>query len=414
MNKQEIKELFVSTRRKSTELCTPLETEDFVVQPIEDVSPPKWHLGHTTWFFEKFILENFEPNYKPFHRSYNFLFNSYYETAGVRVVRATRGNLSRPTVKEIMAYRNNVDERMLELLSVSNDKKVWELTELGLHHENQHQELLLTDIKYILAVNPLLPVYNQNPGKQTKQEGTTAEMNFLGVDEGLYEVGYGGTKFHYDNEEASHQVFLQGFNILSRCISNQEYLEFMQDGGYQNFRLWLSEGWEWVKQNEVRAPLYWTENDSAWHYFTLNGLQPLDPSAPVTHISYFEADAFARWKGMRLPTEFEWEVACKKTNGSMKKANLLGRNYLHPVAPQEGNKQLIGDVWEWTSSAYLAYPGYEQPNGAIGEYNGKFMANQMVLRGGSCVTPDEHIRMTYRNFFQTDKRWQFTGFRLVK
>jgi ergothioneine biosynthesis protein EgtB len=410
MTQEQLAKLFEETRLTSVNICEPLETEDTVVQPIEDISPPKWHLGHTTWFYEKFILEKFENNFKPYNEAYNYLFNSYYESAGVRAVRSTRGNLSRPLYKEVLAYRENVNDRMLSLLSKKVDTEVLQLLELGIHHENQHQELLLTDIKYILGVNPLLPGYKTMPDNEIMNI-PSLDLEFLPLEEGMYNIGNNGSSFCYDNELPTHKAHIASIAISNRCITNAEFLEFIKDAGYERFDLWLSEGWTWLKENQITAPLYWFKNEGKWKYFTLHGLQDLHPNAPVAHISYFEADAFAHWKQMRLPTEFEWEIASVQFTNT-NKANLLGNGILTPVPAQ--NYDFIGNVWEWTLSSYLPYPGYKQPDGAIGEYNGKFMINQMVLRGGSCVTPDAHIRNSYRNFFQTDKRWQFSGFRLVK
>jgi len=392
-----------------------------VVQPITDVSPPKWHLGHMTWFFENFILiEHFE-NYKLFDERLNYIFNSYYESQGPRILRSNRGNITRPGVETILAYRRYVDEHMEQLLQTPLNQEVQDFIIIGLHHEQQHQELLLTDIKYILGTNPVFPVYSKSEIKNRKskienRKSKISEAGWLNFDEGIYEIGYKGDGFCFDNELGVHKVFLQDFSLQDRLVTNGEYLEFVQAGGYEHFEYWLSEGWEWAKQLEVKAPLYWYERDGKWYQYTLGGLREIALDEPVTHVSYFEADAFARWKGLRLPTEFEWEVACKLThNGIPETSNFLESGHHHPIGQQhEQDTQMLGNVWEWTGSAYLPYPDYPRLKGALGEYNGKFMVNQMVLRGGSCATPRSHIRPTYRNFFQTDKRWQFTGFRLAK
>lgn len=377
---------YTTVRKRSEQICSPLQTEDYVVQPVADVSPPKWHLGHTTWFFETFILKPNVIGYQEFNSEYNYVFNSYYESVGVRVIRTNRGNLSRPTVQDIYAYREYVDTAMEKLLSCEVSAELHELLTLGFYHEEQHQELLWTDIKYILGHNPLFPAYADHyPGKGEK---VTAEAVFIGIKSGLYEIGHEGEGFYFDNELGRHTVYLPDFEISSEPVTNAEYLEFIQDGGYQNFRFWHAEGWDWVKSNEIKAPLYWHLMEEKWCNYTLGGIQKLDLQAAVCHINYFEAAAFASWKGLRLPTEFEWEVASEKFNW--------------------------GGVWEWTNSAYLPYPGFVTAPGAIGEYNGKFMVNQMVLRGASAVTSPNHSRKTYRNFFQTSARWQYTGLRLAR
>ncbi len=377
--------------RKQTErICVPLLTEDYVPQPVVDVSPPKWHLGHTTWFFETFVLKKFVPAYRPFHPGFAYLFNSYYNNEGDRVLRHHRGDLSRPSVEEIYLYRAYVDNAIEAfILNEKNDQmERWsEVLVIGLNHEQQHQELLWTDIKYILSANPLFPVYSpESPFSGEKESGKP--MGFITVDEGLYEIGFDGSGFCFDNELKRHKVYLHSYGIADRLVTNAEYIEFMESGGYDDFNLWHDEGWKWVRENRIEAPLYWYRHDGEWMQFTLSGLKPVVPGEVLKHISFYEAYAFAQWRGMRLPTEQEWEAASCLFEWGLR--------------------------WEWTASPYTAYPGYEKAPGAIGEYNGKFMINQMVLRGASVATPKGHSRTTYRNFFHPHLRWQFTGIRLAK
>lgn len=404
---------YKSVRKKSLEICKPLSDEDFVVQPIEDVSPPKWHLGHTTWFFETFILSKYDKGYKKFHEKYNYLFNSYYEGAGERIYRSHRGNMTRPTVEEIYKYRNYVDNAMNEFLDKQQEmsSRLAYLLEIGLQHEQQHLELLITDIKYILGNNPLFPVYQEEIHINGSHSSNPA--NFITIEGGIYEIGASTPDFKFDNELGVHQVYLHPFQFMDRLITNGEYLEFIESGGYKSFQYWLSEGWDWINLNQIEAPLYWFKIENKWYHYTLQGLHEVIVHEPVTHINYFEADAFANWKKMRLLTEFEWEAACKILHNNIPgEANFLDNGTFKPIAAK--SDQMYGDVWEWTQSAYLPYPYFEKEEGALGEYNGKFMVNQMVLRGGSCATMKNHIRPTYRNFFHPDKRWQFTGIRLAE
>jgi ergothioneine biosynthesis protein EgtB len=378
-------ETYKQVRQHTEAICKPLQTEDYVVQPVVDVSPPKWHIGHTSWFFETFILKEYVPGYKEFDPSYNYVFNSYYETIGARVIRTDRGNLTRPTVADIYRYRQHVDEAMCTFLGSKYEPSVEEVLMLGLNHEQQHQELLWTDIKYILGHNPLFPAYDIGHSLQEISNGLNG---FVSIPAGLYNIGYTGNGFCFDNELAAHKVYLQDFELAAQLVTNGEYIDFINDGGYTDHRHWHAEGWEWVKSNNIQSPMYWHFIDDQWYHYTLAGLVPLNLKETLNHISFYEASAFASWKGMRLPTEFEWEVACKNINW--------------------------GTRWEWTESAYLPYPGFSKAPGAIGEYNGKFMVNQKVLRGASVVTSPGHSRATYRNFFHPYLRWQYTGIRLAK
>lgn len=378
-------DLFLETRKFTESICAPLEVEDYVVQPIVDVSPPKWHLGHTTWFFEEFILKPHAENYQLFDADFAFVFNSYYESIGKRVVRSDRGNLSRPSVQKVYEYRRYVTRAITSLFEDSPDESLAGLLEIGIHHEKQHQELLLTDIKYILGNNPLLPGYSENFEEHTPE---MHEQEWISLDEGIYEIGHHTDDFCYDNELGRHKVYLHAYEISNKLVTNTDFIAFIKDGGYSRFEYWHAEGLDWVKQNNIIAPLYWHLINDQWHHYTLGGLQQLQAETPVTHISYYEAFAFSQWKGARLPTEFEWEAA---------------QQYFP-----------WGRRWEWTESAYLPYPGFAKPDGALGEYNGKFMVSQKVLRGGSVATPTKHTRPTYRNFFHPGLRWQFTGLRLAR
>ncbi|QLE01746.1 ergothioneine biosynthesis protein EgtB [Galbibacter sp. BG1] len=376
---------FLQTRQATEEICAPLTQEDYVVQPTVDVSPPKWHLGHTTWFFEEFILKKYVENYKEFDPQFSFLFNSYYESMGERVLRTNRGNLTRPSVEEVYRYRDYVTNHLSEFLDDHANDEIAKLITIGIHHEKQHQELLFTDIKYILGNNPLLPHFSETFEENLIEK---QKSKWIKIPEGIYEIGHATTDFCFDNELGKHKVFLHKYKISNKLVTNAEYLEFIEDGGYSNFAYWHAEGWDWVQQNAIKNPLYWHFIDNEWHQYTFKGLKPLDLEAPVTHISYYEAFAYAEWRGLRLPTEFEWEVA---------------QDYFD-----------WGKRWEWTESAYVPYPFYKKEPGALGEYNGKFMVNQKVLRGASVVTSKDHSRYTYRNFFHPHLRWQFTGIRLAK
>ncbi|MGB5248297.1 MAG: ergothioneine biosynthesis protein EgtB [Gammaproteobacteria bacterium] len=398
---------FQAVRQQSRDLCGSLAAEDMVVQTIPDVSPTKWHLAHVSWFFERFILSQRLPGYRPFDERYDFLFNSYYYTAGQMHARTQRGLLSRPTVAEIMAYREHIDEAMLRLLSSDNSADLGFLVTLGIHHEQQHQELILTDIKHVLAANPLEPAYLPAAERPAAEAGPLTFMPFPG---GIVEIGNDAQAFCFDNETPVHRVWIESFQLGNRPVSNGEYREFVREGGYQTCELWLSDGWATVQQEAWQYPLYW--DASLETQFTLNGRQPVDPEAPVCHLSYYEADAYARWAGARLPSEAEWEVAARHFPVT---GNFADSGVFDPCAAAgTGPQQLFGDVWEWTSSAYAPYPGFEPLDGSLGEYNGKFMCNQMVLRGGSCATPADHIRPSYRNFFYPHQRWQFTGLRLAR
>lgn len=410
MNKS-LTEFYREVRSATEKLTSLLNPEDTVIQPVGDVSPPKWHLAHTSWFFEQFVLTVHNKEYKVFHPDYKFYFNSYYEEVGERVIRDQRGFESRPLLKEIMEYRKYVDLHMIRFMSDLSSVEVKDLIVLGLNHEQQHQELLVTDIKFILGKQPFFPPYFniQRSNELTEQR----EAEWLEFDEGLYEIGHSGNGFAFDNESKRHKVFLYPFRISDQPVTNAEWLEFMGDGGYGNFRHWLSDGWEWVKKSGAQAPEFWHEKDGQWFNYTMYGLEPVDTAAPVTHINFYEADAFARWSGYRLPSEHEWEVAATEAEPEINESKgFLESGVLEPEPLS--SPRFSGNVWEWTNSAYLAYPFYKQSEGALGEYNGKWMSGQMVLRGGSCATPKSHYRHTYRNFFQPEKRWQFTGLRLAQ
>lgn len=378
-------ERFMTVRDHTERLADPLSPEDQTVQSMPDASPTKWHLAHTTWFFETFVLKPFAPRYQAFDPAYEYLFNSYYEAVGPRHPRPQRGMITRPGVEEILAYRRYVSEEMVKLLH-AGDNRIEPLVELGLHHEQQHQELVLMDAKHLLSLNPSHPSYSAAAPALSPQDGALGWREFAG---GLQEIGHGGPGFAFDNEGPRHRVWLEPFALAARPVTCGDYLAFIDDAGYRRPELWLSAGWDCVNQRGWEAPLYWRRDGQDWHVFTLAGMKPVDPAEPVCHVSAFEAAAFAKWAGKRLPREQEWEIAAGSTSG-------------------------VGQVWEWTASPYIAYPGYREPAGAIGEYNGKFMANQMVLRGGCAFTPPGHVRPTYRNFFPADARWMFGGLRLAE
>jgi ergothioneine biosynthesis protein EgtB len=434
---------FHEIRDFTTSLCRDLAPEDCVVQSMPDVSPTKWHLSHTTWFFETFILKKWLPGYQPEIPEYAFLFNSYYNAAGDMHRRDLRGLISRPTVAEAMRYRAGIDDKIDNLISGVDENLLREIEPiliLGINHEQQHQELLVTDIKHVFAQNPLYPVFREPDvalaSSQSPIGKTSMPRQFVDFDEATIEIGHDGKGFSYDNEGPRHRALIPAFSLADRLVTNGEYLEFIEDTGYSRAQFWLSLGWMTVNEQRWQAPLYWIKRDGAWWNFTLSGFRPVDENEPVTHISYFEADAYANWAGGRLPTEFEWERAAADLPID---GNFVESETFHPLpacghagsktrdgdglpsgrAAREGAgstslQQMFGDVWEWTRSAYSPYPGYRAEPGALGEYNGKFMCNQYVLRGGSCATSRAHIRKTYRNFFQPEKRWQFNGIRLAR
>jgi ergothioneine biosynthesis protein EgtB len=403
------------TRRLSAELAAPLSDEDMVVQAMDDASPTKWHLAHVTWFFETFILTRYLSDYRVFDEDFAYCFNSYYESAGPRHPRPFRGLLTRPSNESVMAYRTHVDEALERLINVGGPDKaeIDRLIEIGINHEQQHQELLLTDILSLFAANPLRPAYREPCEAPATREPEPARwLSFPG---GIRSVGHDGDGYAWDNENPRHSVLLQPFKLADRLVTNSEWCGFIEDGGYGDPMLWLSDGWATVKRESWQAPLYWEKRDGEWLQMSLEGLRPIDPAAPVCHVSYYETDAFARWAGKRLPTEFEWEFAAA---GLPVTGNTLTRRTLRPLPPRPDGgdrpRQMFGDVWEWTQSAYLPYPGYRPPEGGLGEYNGKFMVSQQVLRGASCATPGGHSRATYRNFFYPFQRWQFMGLRLAQ
>ncbi len=409
---------FRSVREITAALAEPLSAEDCQAQATDCASPTKWHMAHTTWFFETFVLRPYVPGYAPWHDRFSFLFNSYYNSIGLRIARPNRGLMTRPTLDEVKAYRRDIDEKIESLLSTATGRDLDQVSariELGLHHEQQHQELILTDLKLLFWHNPLLPQYRDD-GAPPDQSAATSR--WIERKAGMARIGHDDADgFAYDNEKPAHERYVNAFRVASRAVTCGDFLKFMEDGGYQRNELWLSDGWDTVQREKWESPLYWRRTDGHWQIFTLTGAQPVNHGAPVCHVSYFEADAYARWAGARLPREDEWEVAAAQCPVE---GNLLDSRQFHPQPkssdandPQHATS-MFGDVWEWTQSQYTAYPGYIAPEGAFGEYNGKFMCNQFVLRGGSCATPASHIRKTYRNFFPPDARWQFTGIRLAQ
>ena len=381
-----LRELYKKTRQKSLDMVKPLEKEDYIPQAAFFASPPKWNLGHTSWFFEELILSRYVKDYRPFHPKYSYLFNSYYNTLGDRVLRQDRGNYSRPTVNEVLKYRNHVDHYMFEFLSAQHlEQEATDLVILGINHEQQHQELFFTDLKYTFSINPLFPVYSE---KAFCEDENSGESGFLSIEEGIYQVGYDGDGFCFDNELSRHRVFLEACEIQKNLVTNGEFIDFIENGGYDRFELWHDDALAWKKENGISHPLYWQKIDGEWYQYTLAGLKKIQPEHILAHISYYEAFAFAQWKKCRLPTEFEWEVAADKFDWEKR--------------------------WEWTESAYMPYPGYKKAGGAVGEYNGKFMVNQKVLRGASVATSAGHSRKTYRNFFHPQIAYQFSGVRLAR
>lgn len=395
-------------RQASEALCAPLSAEDCALQSMPDASPAKWHLAHTSWFFEQFILRPHCPGYREFHPQFNYLFNSYYQGAGERHPRPRRGLLSRPSLDEVLAYRHHVDTALLEWLPAAHgtDGAIAALLLLGLNHEQQHQELLLMDIKHLLAQNPLAPAYAPPP--QSADSTETAPLGWQRFEGGIQQFGADGSQFCYDNETPQHRALLEPFELATRLVSNGEWRDFIDDGGYQRPQLWLSDGWDWLQAEGVSAPLYWRADGDDWREFSLHGELSLAPARAVSHISYYEADAYARWAGARLPTEYEWELAARESSSDH-------RQQLEPACANGGGMaQLFGALWQWTRSPYQPYPGFQPLAGVVGEYNGKFMANQMVLRGSACITPAGHSRASYRNFFYPHMRWQYAGLRLAR
>lgn len=407
-------ERYKTTRQQTEMLTAPLSAEDQMVQSCPEASPAKWHLAHTTWFFETFLLGPHSKNYRPFHPQFRTLFNSYYNAVSAQPEKAIRNTFSRPSLEEVRDYRRHTDESMVALIDSTRDSdEVLKLVELGINHEQQHQELLVTDVKHAFWTNPLRPVY-QAASTQSAASGTALPQKPHSYEGGLCEIGADGEGFHFDNETPRHKAYVQPFRFAGRPVTCGEYLAFMEDGGYERVELWLSDGWTQLKTRGWGSPLYWEKSGPEWFQFTCAGMRKINEHEPVCHVSYYEADAFARWAGARLPSEFEWEVVASQ---AAVEGNFLENGHFHPVpsrSPEGDNPlQIFGDVWEWTASAYLPYPGFKSLPGALGEYNGKFMCNQMVLRGGSCVTPSSHIRASYRNFFTPETRWQFSGIRLA-
>jgi len=411
---QSLADRYSAVRNFTESLCEPLEIEDYVIQSMPDASPARWHLAHTTWFFETLVVSRFDESYRSYDAEFAVLFNSYYNTIGPQFPRARRGTLSRPTIKQVYRYRRHIDDRMLDLLTSERlPETLTQVVEVGLNHEQQHQELILTDIKHAFGSNPLRPAYR---AAESLQNGEAPPVKWIAVPEGIRSIGHQGAEFAYDNETPRHPVFVNACQIASRLVTNGEFLNFMEDDAYDRPELWLSDGWDARQANQWTAPLYWEKRDDAWWTMTLSGMREIDREEPVCHVSFYEADAYARWQRAWLPLEVAWEVAAEKASDE---GNFVESGHLHPTVasvPESENRltQMLGDVWEWTASPYVPYPGYRAPKGPLGEYNAKFMANRMVLRGGSCATSRTHIRRTYRNFFPPDARWQFSGFRLAR
>ena len=381
--KSDLRQKFINIRQRTEAICSSLTDDDYSVQPIDYVSPPKWHLGHTTWFFEQFILSEHKKDYKTFSDDFAYCFNSYYNNVGGRILRVNRGNMTRPTINEVFEYRDYVTTHLADFLDSTFDKSLEEVIEIGMQHEQQHQELLIYDIKYIYGNQPIFPSLETNIKLQPERDS-----GYITIEEGIYDIGYRGKDFCFDNELGVHKTYVHQCEISSSLVTNGDYIKFIEAGAYSNFNLWHADGWDWVKTNNISAPMYWHKVENKWMHYTLKGLVEVDLNIPVCHISFYEAWAYAEWKDMRLPTEFEWEVASKKLN--------------------------YGQLWEWTNSAYLPYPNYTKAEGALGEYNGKFMVNTMIMRGASLATPPNHSRKTYRNFFTPEMRWHFSGIRLAK
>ncbi|GAB3296529.1 ergothioneine biosynthesis protein EgtB [Epidermidibacterium keratini] len=413
-----LRERYRAVRRYTEKLAAPLSPEDQTVQSMPDVSPTKWHRAHVTWFFETFVLAGAEPDFKAHEETYWFLFNSYYEGVGPRYSRPMRGVISRPGAHDVGVYRDVVDDRMVSLIDRLDDGSLTKLAdtiELGFHHEQQHQELLLMDIKHVLSLNPLRPVYAGEPAL-TEPMAAPGDAGWVDFEGGLVEIGHDGDGFHFDNELPAHQQFLLPYRLADRLVTNGEWMQFMADGGYQRHEFWLSDGWAKIQEEGWSAPYYWTEEDGLWLEHTLHGTRPVDPALPVCHVSHYEADAYASWAGKRLPSEAEWEHAARQQEGTQVSGNVADNQTWHPQpagAPTGKLRQLFGDCWEWTGTSYLPYPGFHPAEGAVGEYNGKFMSSQMVLRGGCALTPPGHARVSYRNFFPPGARWPMTGVRLA-
>lgn len=414
LNGNQVREIFSRTRKTTIDLCDPLERDDYMVQSTPDTSPPKWHLGHTTWFFDNFILSPFRKGYEPVDPGYAFVFNSYYNTVGKYMPKPSRSVISRPSLEKVLEYREKIDRMMVELMEDEDHPDRNEILEraiLGINHEQQHQELLLMDILRNFYSSPSRPVYRERPAGK----GRSGPVKWLEFPEGVDSIGHGGTGFAFDNETPVHRELIHGFSIAHRPATNGEYIAFIEDGGYEKPELWLSAGWDWRVRKHVELPLYWERNHGEFSHFTLSGMKEVDPEEPVMHVSYYEADAFARWSGTNLPTEFQWEHAMR-SSGPGQPENYLEKGTFAPLPHISGQSGFsgVGNAWEWTSSAYLPYPGFRALPGSLGEYNGKFMSGQMVLRGASHSTPQDHYRVTYRNFYHLHSRWQFSGIRLSR